>query len=582
MTVHAKVLFVLLLILPAAYSATYYVSSTGNDAAPGTMAAPFRSIAKVNTLTLRSGDAVYFRGGDTFNGSISIDSSDIGSAATPIIIGSFASGRAAINGGNGKGITVFDTVGVRITNITVIGNGRKTGNTEDGIIVNNSRAVDVVHCEVYGFQHSGVRLYDSDAIRLYGVYSHDNGFAGIYSINPSMTVPSGWNSGLYIGYCITANNPGDPTVLNNHSGNGIVISCFRDVLIEYCESYTNGWDMPWTGNGPVGIWTFCVDRATIQYCISHDNRTGPYSTKDGGGFDLDGGTRNSVIQYCLSYNNDGTGYGIFQYSGAPDFFSNTIRYCVGYNDGKKVGAGGIRVWNGPNTVSTFHDVTVHNNTIYNTKSAAVYFINPIGNGRFINNIFITKGAPFIGTSATAASHTLRYNNYWDLDGRFEQDGYSNFSEWALAKNVEQHAGSIVGRFGDPKLQCIAVPPTVTDPALLSAYTNAIPLSVSPVIDAGCDLLSMFGLPMGSRDLLGNAVPRNRVFDIGACEYISSLPPAAPVVSGVPASFTTNAPFTVMLDVDRNFGYWSTNGSAFTQFTAAGTSITIDRTTTLRC
>ncbi|MBI4976595.1 MAG: T9SS type A sorting domain-containing protein [Spirochaetes bacterium] len=66
-------------------------------------------------------------------------------------------------------------------------------------------------------------------------------------------------------------------------------------------------------------------------------------------------------------------------------------------------------------------------------------------------------------------------------------------------------------------------------------------------------------------------------------YNSGLSPdqIPPEVTGAPGSVLTNNSFTVNLDVDKNFGYWSTNASAFQQFTTAGTSIVIDRTTTLR-
>ncbi|MBI4979269.1 MAG: alkaline phosphatase family protein [Spirochaetes bacterium] len=63
--------------------------------------------------------------------------------------------------------------------------------------------------------------------------------------------------------------------------------------------------------------------------------------------------------------------------------------------------------------------------------------------------------------------------------------------------------------------------------------------------------------------------------------MSELLLVTPVVSGAPAGITTNKSFNVTLDVDTNFGYWSTNGSAFAQFTMSGVTISIDRTTTLR-
>ncbi|MBI4978090.1 MAG: hypothetical protein HZC28_11440 [Spirochaetes bacterium] len=63
-------------------------------------------------------------------------------------------------------------------------------------------------------------------------------------------------------------------------------------------------------------------------------------------------------------------------------------------------------------------------------------------------------------------------------------------------------------------------------------------------------------------------------------YIHADSAAAPVIAGAPASFITNKPFVIALSVNRNYGYWSTNGSVFNQFGISGTSITVNRTTTL--
>ncbi|MBI4977226.1 MAG: T9SS type A sorting domain-containing protein [Spirochaetes bacterium] len=55
----------------------------------------------------------------------------------------------------------------------------------------------------------------------------------------------------------------------------------------------------------------------------------------------------------------------------------------------------------------------------------------------------------------------------------------------------------------------------------------------------------------------------------------------PKVTGAPKAFTTNKTFQITLHVDRNYGFWSTNGSVFYQFTTSGAVITISRSTVLR-
>ncbi|MBI4979268.1 MAG: metallophosphoesterase [Spirochaetes bacterium] len=75
-----------------------------------------------------------------------------------------------------------------------------------------------------------------------------------------------------------------------------------------------------------------------------------------------------------------------------------------------------------------------------------------------------------------------------------------------------------------------------------------------------------------RDVLGNTSATN------SRTYTIDLPP---VVSGAPSSCMTNRSFIIMLDVDKNHGYWSTNNSPFSQLSTAGVNMTVDRTTTLR-
>ncbi|MBI4977073.1 MAG: T9SS type A sorting domain-containing protein [Spirochaetes bacterium] len=57
-------------------------------------------------------------------------------------------------------------------------------------------------------------------------------------------------------------------------------------------------------------------------------------------------------------------------------------------------------------------------------------------------------------------------------------------------------------------------------------------------------------------------------------------PVVPIITGVLPSLTTNKAFTITLDVTADYGYWSTNGGSYRQFTTSGVSIPIAATTTL--
>jgi arabinan endo-1,5-alpha-L-arabinosidase len=77
-----------------------------------------------------------------------------------------------------------------------------------------------------------------------------------------------------------------------------------------------------------------------------------------------------------------------------------------------------------------------------------------------------------------------------------------------------------------------------------------------------------------RDSLGNTSLTNR------STYTITLDLAPPVTHVAPTSLTTNRAFSVTLGVDKNFGYWSANGTNFLPFTVSGTNLTIGATTTL--
>ena len=73
------------------FSATYYVSSVGNDSNSGLSATlSWKTLAKVNASTFNSGDQILFQKGDTFYGSVTIKNS--GSSGSPITFGAYGSG----------------------------------------------------------------------------------------------------------------------------------------------------------------------------------------------------------------------------------------------------------------------------------------------------------------------------------------------------------------------------------------------------------------------------------------------------------------------------------------------------------
>lgn len=354
----------------------------GNDSWDGSRGHPWKTVDAVSRAGLRAGDSVFFRGGARFAGTLRIGN------VRGVWIGCYGGGAATIDGGDSSAMALYRADWTEVNGLRLVGAGRKTGNVKDGLSIIECEHVLVKGVDIAGFQKSGLFIYASTHVVADGVYAHENGAAGIAVEGPYDRKTASHD--LKIVHCRADDNPGDPTNLTNHSGNGIVCGHCTRLLIENCSATNNGWDMPRIGNGPVGIWCYEADSVTIRYCVAYKNKTSP-GAADGGGFDLDGGVTNSVIEHCLSYGNQGAGYCIFQYWGASPWYHNVVRDNISEDDGLVSDArGGIYVWNSSGDSTQFYDCKVFNNVVYDTREAALSYSEKSARRGFVfyNNIFV--------------------------------------------------------------------------------------------------------------------------------------------------------------------------------------------------
>jgi hypothetical protein len=80
-------------------------------------------------------------------------------------------------------------------------------------------------------------------------------------------------------------------------------------------------------------------------------------------------------------------------------------------------------------------------------------------------------------------------------------------------------GKPVGMVVNPKLIDIGNSITIGDPTKLHTLAAYRLQKDSPLIDAGIDLRSQFGIDPSDRDFYGNPIPSGKGFDIGANEII---------------------------------------------------------------
>ena len=386
----------------AAHGGRYYVDVQGNDSADGSMAHPWKTLGGVR---LEDGDSVFLHGGQTFEGTLRLEN------LARIYAGVYGDGPATIRSGDSSALVLYRVNGVTVRGLHLKGAGRKKGNVKEGLMVNECTRVLLDDIDVADFEKAGLMIYSSVGVEARRIFAHENGAAGIEVEGQDKKS----SRDLKIVKCRADDNPGDPSNLTNHSGNGIVVGHCTGVVIDSCSATNNGWDMPRIGNGPVGIWCYEADSVIIQHCRSYRNKTSP-GAADGGGFDLDGGVTNSVIQYCVSYENQGAGYCIFQYWLASPWHHNVIRYNLSYDDGLVSDArGGVYVWNSSGDPKQLYDCEVSHNIIYNTKQAALSYSEKSAHRDlvFSDNVFVGRDSLIRGDRG---ADVFRGNLWWVIHG----------------------------------------------------------------------------------------------------------------------------------------------------------------------
>jgi len=491
---------------------SYYIDNeTGFDKNPGTIKKPLRTISELNNRLQTKPASIFFAGGQVYEGTLILNNIQGITDSILIVIGSYGEGRAVINGGSKESIRIENCKNISINNLNLKGSGRKEGNTTNGLQLLNSTNCVVGNIHAEGFQKSGVDLYNCRDVEVSNVTAYGNGFCGINVMGSKQDL----SGNILIRDCKAENNPGDPTILDNHSGNGILVGVSDSVTIDHCTATNNGWDMPRQGNGPVGIWTWMSDHITIQYCISYRNKTSK-GGKDGGGFDLDGGVTNSLIQYCLSYENEGAGFGLFQYPGASDWSNNTIRYCMSMNDANTTeGSGSFFIWNGSNESRQLANCYIYNNVAYSSSAPVISFENTSDHENFVfsNNIFLSTGQMISGK---ATGSKFLGNAWWSEGGASKFMQYDSLIEWAKATGEETLNGKIIGMQTDPLLNGPYIT-NITDPYQLGKLTGYMLKPDSPIKNRGVAINPVYGFDPASVDFFGNPVPQGSAPEPGIHE-----------------------------------------------------------------
>ncbi len=535
-----KLLILILLFsafVPHAQGAHYFVSATGNDGNNGTSTStPWKTITKVNNTNFAAGDIISFQGGQSFSGNLVLTES--GTAAAPITINSYGTGKAEILAGTGVGIYLHNNKNIRVTAFKVTGSGVSNGGIfNDGVqllydkistAVLTSIYIDQV--EVNGFRQAGIAFYTSgtnggyDDLRVTNCQVHDNGLAGMWMGGGRLGSLYGFTN-VYAGYDSFYDNAG-VSGYTGQSGNGMFFKQVDGGTIEHCLAFNNG-ALNVRFNGLVGLWAIYSNNIVIQYNESYSNHS---QAGDGNGLDLDGGVTNSFVQYNYTHGNDGPGILIYQFndtSDAPRNGNNTIRYNVSERDNRKGGNRGS-IWVGSSGSSSMQSNNrIYGNSIY-TDNLNLIDINTaclrvsgaqVTNAQIYNNIFrADDGIPCV-VKAGSGTASFKGNDYYSPSDFKITEGvttYTSLSAWRVARGRETHNGNPVGLQVAPKFKNAGGGGTIGDTDQLGTLTAYKLPAHSRMIDAGLNLSALFGVD-ADQDFYGNMIPQSASWDIGAHE-----------------------------------------------------------------
>jgi len=451
----------------AGYSITYYVSTNGSDNYPGTLSAPWKTVAKVNSSIFLPGDSILFRRGDIWREKLVISSS--GTINRLITFGAYGNGdkpqfRRSFTANN-----VNDWI-YKGNNIWMLNFKFAKGMSASNLVFNSESVFGVEVWNTNGLNVQGKWQSDDATGSLY-VYSvgnpatyysyieivlHDHGIEigpgrSYISINNLHPCYCGWN-GIQIAnavYMININDNdisfcggGHPDGETSRHGNGIAV-------------YMDAHDLSIFRNK---IWQIYDSAMTLQGF--KPNLLSQYNIF----------IRNNVsykMGNCFEFWTDSESANVHDV-----YFENNMCADAGgeWSDSQRPDWSGVQIrkWVSRGNVSNFY---IRNNIIYR----AVHFLVAFG------------------YSYPSAKITLDYNLYYpDSKSAFNDNKViSTFSIWSKGKKYDIHS-------------------KVGNPAFFDESGGLFwLLPSSPAIDAG----TYVGI---TSDYLGN--PIYGVPDIGAFEF----------------------------------------------------------------
>ncbi len=520
----------------------YYVNNNGSDTNDGfTTQSAFKTLAKINALSLTAGDSVYLASGQEFIGTLKI-ANEAGSSQSPITISSYGDSteRAKINAKNElAGINIVNASYLNISNIEIEASGGTAKKLRTGAKMRLGILVDVN--DGSGKEYGYINF---DNMYIHDIYHENSDFAGRGGdVNTSNgTQAYGWGVRLYnsnnnetiltnitfknseiadvahTGFKATSNSNRDLSqrrwggiynidfnnnYLHDIGGPGIQFSGVNDSYVGYNRVHRtgSGSDLRKWNRGS-GMWPW----ASRDLLIEHNEFTDAKGPADSAGFHIDFHCTNVIVQYNLSKNNAG---GFIEILG--DNENNSYRYNVSINDGYRrkgvdgAGQEGKTLWISGFSGKDKAEIAPKNNYIYNNTiyvkgdQLAQFAVQNKTDGLVVaNNIFMIEGdsqhidqAKYHLVDGANPTQDIMVKNNLFLKA-------SNWPSTLLAASTEAVIGNpiFVNKGG-------------------SLITDYVPTNKELVANKGIEITAIADDPIGlipgfivSEDILGNRISGN--------------------------------------------------------------------------
>jgi parallel beta-helix repeat protein len=475
----------------AAATAYYYVSTSGFDANPGTLALPWRTIQKAANTAI-PGSTVYVRGG-TYYERITVRISGSASAGyvtfqnypnetavidgTGLAVPAGATGLFLINSRSYIIIKGFEIRNFRTATLDIVPVGIHVRGVSQHIQIRNNR---IHHIEHNGTKLSGV---DAHGIAVYGTAPAQAVTGLIIDGNELFALKLGSSEALVVngnidGFSITRNNVHD----NNNIG--IDAIGFEGVSSD-----------PATDQARNGV----IARNTVYNINSYGNPA--YGTdRSAGGIYVDGGRNITIERNIVHHNNIGIELAS-EHAGRSTSYITARNNFIYLNDVVGISLGGYDSLRGRTEYCRIVNNTLFRNDRLQWGNGELQLQYDTRSNLIKNNIFFANSQNYFITNPFVLniSNVLDFNIYFSPGGpasgrwQWRKMWYTGFGAYRIATGKD--------------LNSLFVNPVVISTALPDLHLK----EASPAIDRGQNLAVS-----GKTDIDGDARVQN-IIDIGADE-----------------------------------------------------------------